>query len=168
MLRRLFPLQFDNAFSGQRLALWILAPVLLFRTMIGINSMAVPRLVASKADGIPLDSFGPTAAADVILMFAHLGLFYFLVSALGWIALFRYRSMVPLVYLLIVLEQIGNKLLQLLYANPAPEVTGMTTGVLIVRAILALAITGLLLSLAQRSGAPRTKVRSRTNRQSAS
>lgn len=130
-----------------------------FRTMIGINSMAVPGLVASTADRIPLDSFGSTAAADVIQMFAHLGLFYFLVSALGWLALFRYRSMVPLIYLLIVLEQVGNKLLEQLYANAVPEPTGLTTGALMVRAILALAVVGLVLSLIQRSGVPESEAR---------
>jgi hypothetical protein len=151
MLRLLFPPQFDNVFSGQRIALWILAPVLLFRTMIGINSMAVPRLVASKADSIPLDSFGPTAVANVIQMFAHLGLFYVAVSALGWLALLRYRSMVPLIYLLVVVEQVGNKLLQLLYADPEPG--GVTTGTLLVRGILVLAVTGLILSLIKRRSA---------------
>jgi len=151
MLRLLFPPRFDNVFSGQRIALWILAPVLLFRTMIGINSMAVPRQVATKADSIPSDSFGPTAAASIIQMFAHLGLFYLTVSALGWLALFRYRSMVPLIYLLIVVEQVGNKLLQLLYAHPMPG--SVTTGALIVRGILALAVTGLVLSLIKRRGA---------------
>lgn len=160
MLRRLFPPQFDNVYSGQRIALWILAPVLLFRTMIGINSMVVPRLVASTADGIPLQSFGSIAAADVIQMFAHVGLFYFLLSALGWLALIRYRSMVPLIYLLIVLEQVGNKLLQLLYASPAPEAAGVTTGALMVRAVLALAVVGLVLSAVPRSGAPATNPRS--------
>ncbi|HJP68770.1 MAG TPA: hypothetical protein VJ846_07695 [Sphingomicrobium sp.] len=150
MLRLLFPPQFDNVFSGQRISLWILAPVLLFRTMIGINSMAVPRLVASRADSIPLDSFGPTAATSVIQMFAHLGLFYLAVSLLGWLALVRYRSMVPLIYLLIVVEQVGNKLLQLLYGNPVHGST--TTGALIVRGILVLAVTGLVLSLIKRRG----------------
>jgi hypothetical protein len=150
MLRVLFPPQFDNVFSGQQIALWILAPVLLFRTMIGINSMAVPRLVASSADSIPLDSFGPTAATSVIQMFAHLGLFYLAVSLLGWLALVRYRSMVPLIYLLIVVEQVGNRLLQLLYGNPVHG--SMTTGALIVRGILVLAVTGLVLSLIKRRG----------------
>jgi hypothetical protein len=156
MLRQLFPPQFDNVYSGQRMALWLLAPVLLFRTMIGINSMVVPRLVASTADGIPLQSFGPNAAANVIQMFAHVGLLYFLVSALGWLALFRYRSMIPLIYLLIVLEQAGNKALQLLYASPVPPNAGVTTGALMVRAILALAVAGLVLSTVPRSGAPAT------------
>ena len=66
MFDRLFPRQFDNDFRGWQLAIWLFVPIILLKTVIGVNSIVDSHRVASSADGIPLDSYGAAAAQAVV------------------------------------------------------------------------------------------------------
>ena len=108
MLARIFPNQFDNTYRGHWLGLWLLAPVLLARLAIGLNSTLNTRTVAESADGIPLDTFGAAAANTVVSLFALSGFSFILLSLLGILVILRYRAMIPLMYLLLLIQQLGN------------------------------------------------------------
>src|SRR5690349_8347545 len=115
MLDRIFPKQFDNIFRGHWLGLWLLAPVLLARLAIGVNSTLNTRTVAESADGIPLDTFSAAAANTVVSLFALSGFSFILLSLLGILVMLRYRAMIPLMYLLLLIQQLGNRGLLLLH-----------------------------------------------------
>src|SRR5665213_1845750 len=102
MLTRIFPKQIDNAYRGHWLAIWLMVPIVLLRLVIGFNSMVFARMVATSADGIPLDSFG-TAGAEALI--ALLGLYLLLFALLGVVVLIRYRAMIPFMYLLLLIQQ---------------------------------------------------------------
>lgn len=147
MLGRVFPRQFDNTYRGHWLAVWILVPVVLLELVIGANSIINTRSVAMGADGIPLDRFGAEAATAVISLFALLGLSRLLFALLGVMALIRYRAMIPFIYLLLLVLQLGSKALLLLH--PAIRSIGhnSASGSAVILALIAMLVTGFVLSL---------------------
>jgi len=150
VLDRLLPKQFDNAYRGHVLALWLLVLALLLKLMIGVNSVGAnpwlsPRTVAQTADGIPLDAFGASAADTVLMLFSICGLRLLLLVLIGAIALVRYRAMVPLVYLVLLADQLGRKVL--VAVNPVERI-GVPPADAINWAFLAALSIGFLLSLA--------------------
>src|SRR5438105_1179417 len=113
MLGRVFPTQFDNTYRGHWLAIWILVPVVLLELVISVNSIILTRMVAMGADGIPLDRFSAEAATTVISLIVLLGFSRLLLALLGVMALIRYRAMIPFIYLLLLVLQLGSKALLL-------------------------------------------------------
>ena len=112
----LFPRIADNTYRGHWAALWIFALVVLLKTVIGVNSIWMGHTVASSADGIPVDSFGPAGAQAVVSMFAAWGLGQVIVCAFCWLALIRYRTLVPLMLAALLMELVGRKVI--FYALP--------------------------------------------------
>jgi len=155
MLSRIFPKQIDNAYRGHWLAIWLLVPVVLLRLVIGFNSMAFTRMVATTADGIPLDSFGAAGAEAAVSLFALLGLYLLLFALLGAVVLIRYRAMIPFMYLLMLIQQLGSRVLGLLHPIARSGVSSAQTGSALVLAILAATVVGFVLSLLNSSELPR-------------
>lgn len=149
MLERLLPRRIDNDYRGQRVALWLFAVVLVVKTGIALSTIFNGRVAAGAGDGIPLASFGTAAADTVLALFAIWGVAYLVVSAIGVLALVRYRAMVPLMFLLLTLEYLTKKVvlvvLPIARSGPAP-------GAPINAALLGLMIAGLALSLWPRKG----------------
>ena len=148
MLDRLFPRHVDNRFDGHRSALWLLGLLVALKLVVSFNSIFNTALVAQGADGIPLDSFGPAAARQVLVLFALLALGQLMLALIAVAALIRWRALVPFLYLVSLGEQIGRRLIVLTQPGPRPETTAvayyMTWGVLGLLAI------GLVLSLLPR------------------
>ena len=152
MLARIFPRQADNAsYRGHWLAIWVLAPIVLLRFLMGFNSVFYTRLIATSADGIPLDSYDAAAAQVVIALFALLGLYLLLFALLGLVVLIRYRAMIPLMYLLLLLQQLGSRALA--FAHPIGGATSPAASAIVI-GILALTVIGLVLSLQSKAAAP--------------
>jgi hypothetical protein len=151
LLDRLLPERADNAYHGHRLAPWIFGALVLLKTVIGVNSIFLGHRVATSADGIPLDSFPAAAAGTVISMFAVLGLSRLVMSLLSVLVLLRYRSLIPLMFVLQLLEHLGSRLIHhfLPFAT-----TGRPVGSLVTQVLLALMVVGLILSLWRRDRAP--------------
>lgn len=104
MLNNLFPAKFDNEFRGYKFSLWIfylLTAITLWRSQHHLFS----------ADGgaqtiatIPLDSYSTAASNAVITTFSLWGLSQLIIGLLYLMSCLRYRSMIPLFYLLAALE----------------------------------------------------------------
>ena len=156
MPSRLFPRQIDNTYHGLTMALWLLAPILLVKLVMGFNVSGLnpflgSRFVMQAADGIPISSYPPDAAATATLLFASWGLALLLMSLFGILALIRYRGMTPLIYLLLTLEQAGRKALSILHPivrDTAPA--GISPGTAINWALTGLLVLGLILSLIEK------------------
>jgi hypothetical protein len=144
MLSKLLPRSIDNSYGGHKLALWLLAIVVLVKGAIGVNSIFNGYVVATSADGIPLDTFTPAGAKAVIAFLALWGLSHLIFSLLGVLALFRYRAMVPLIFFLLLLEHLGRKLV--LLVMPIAKM-GPTPVFSINVVLIGLMVVGLALSL---------------------
>ncbi len=142
------PRKADNAYRGQRLALWLFGLLLLVRGVMGLNSIFNGRLVASSADGIPLDSFTPAGAQTVVALFALFGLSRLMLTVIGVVVLARYRTLVSFMFALFLLEQLSRYLI--VQQIPIPR-TGTPPASAINLGILAVTALGLALSLWQRS-----------------
>lgn len=147
MLTRIFPKQFDNDYRGHWLAIWLLVPIVLLRLVIGFNSMWHPYEVATTADSIPLDTYTGGGAAAVISMFVSLGFFFLLFALLGVLALIRYRTMIPLIYLLLLAQQLAGRVIGYFHPIVHSGVASGRIGSALVLTILAMTLAGFVLSL---------------------
>ena len=147
MFRRVFPKQFDNDYRGHRIGIWIFALVLLVETAIGVNSLFIPRNVATGADDIPIDKFGADGAGTVIALFALLELFRVLIALQGAIVLIRYRAMIPMMYVLLLILQLGSKAVLQVYPIARGSTPMGAMGSAVVLFLLGAIIIGFVLSL---------------------
>ena len=85
----LLPRRADNDYRGYKAALWIFGLILLLRVVMSVNSIFNGYLVASSADGIPLDSYTPAGARAVVSLFATLGLSQLALCVVGILVLIR-------------------------------------------------------------------------------
>lgn len=153
MLSRLFPKQIDNTYWGSTFAIVLLVPILLMKFVMGLNVAGLNpwvsnRYIAETVDRIPLETFGAEAASTVMFLFASWGLVLFVLSLLGVVVLIRYRAMVPLLFLLLLIEQSGRMWIAL--AAPivkAVKSEGISTGALINWGFVAALAIGFVLSL---------------------
>lgn len=125
MLSRIFPKQIDNDYRGYQLAVWLLVLLLLLKSFAlvsasGLNPFWAGRDFLQGVEKVPLDKFAANAADTATLLFAWWGFTALILTLLGLIAVLRYRAMIPLIYLLMVLNHIGQQML----TNTSP-VTGM-------------------------------------------
>lgn len=144
MFGRLFPKQLDNAYRGPRLALVILALLLLLRLAQTGLGLIDPVMVIRGPDGILFDSFNAPAQIAFAYVFRLLCYLNVVICLIGIVALVRYRAMAPLIYLVLLLLLAGQKAIALYWPIPrAPEAPGS----LIVFAMAAITLAGFVLSL---------------------
>ncbi len=112
MLKRLLPSVADFAYTGSRVSLWLLGLVLFMKLGIALGAIFNGHYAASVADGIPIDSYTPQATQAFLSLFASLGLSQFMLGLLGALLLFRYRPLVllvPLFLLVLLIEYLARK-----------------------------------------------------------
>ena len=144
MLDRILPKRIDNDYRGHRFALWAFYPITLMtvgRSLIHIfRSDGGAQSIAT----IPLDTFVAGGAETVISVFALWGLSQLLIGLLFVLVSFRYRAMIPLMYVLILAEYLGRIAIGL----TKPIVTvGTPPGGPGNLVMIALGVIGLVLSL---------------------
>ena len=148
MWKRIFPETFDNRYGGQRLALWLLYPITFVNLAIALGGIFSKDGGAQSADGIPLDTFGNGGAEAVIRVVAILGLASLSLGVFYVLALVRYRSMIPLIYVLQVADYLGRRGI----AEMKPYLHIAATGASYFNwGLFVLSVTGLVLSLVERT-----------------
>lgn len=104
MMRKLFPAQVDQSYGGHPIAKW----AFLFLTIVTIARslvhMFAPDGGAQSIATIPLDTLTVNGANSVILIFAFWGLSQFMMGLLYGIVLWRYQSLIPLMYVFTIFE----------------------------------------------------------------
>ena len=108
MLERLFPRSADNDYRGSALALWAFYPITAVTIVRSLIHVFRHDGGAQSIATIPLDAYTPEGASTVILIFALWGLSQLLVGFVYAVVLWRYRSLLPLMYLLFVVEWTGR------------------------------------------------------------
>lgn len=155
LLERLLPRQADNRFDGLRPALWLLGLLIFVKLAMSLNSIANTAKVAGGADGIPLASFGPEGARQVLLLFALMALGHLVITLIALTILVRYRALVPFIYLVLLGEQLVRRAIAIGYSAPGARMTDIAWYVNC--GFLTLLTLGLLLSLVPgrgRGGSP--------------
>jgi hypothetical protein len=151
MITRLLPERVDNTYQGQKLALWLFGLLLFLKVAMSVNSIVNGYTVASTADGIPLDTFAPNAARTVVALFAIWGLAHLTICVVGMLVLARYRSAVPFMLALLLVEHLSRKLI--LQVLPIERI-GNPPAFYVNLGLVALMIVGLALSLWRRRETP--------------
>ena len=113
MINRILPSVVDNKYGGHKIALWffyLITAVTIVRSLIHIL----------KDDGgaqsiatIPLDTYTHAGAATVILIFSYWGLSQLMIGIIQLIVAIKYKSLIPLIYLMLILEWGGRFLIGL-------------------------------------------------------
>jgi hypothetical protein len=144
VLSRIFPERIDNHYRGHKFALWLLYPITIMKVAIALGAIFAADGGAQSADGIPLDTYGSEAAKAVIAVVAYSGLPDLFLGLLFVLALFRYRAMIPLMYVLTVADYLGHRAIG--FIKPIVR-TSVPSGSIINLTFFALSIAGLILSL---------------------
>lgn len=108
MFQKILPSLVDNNFKGNKIALWffyLLTAVTVIRSCIHILKYDGG---AQSIATIPLNTFTEGGAAVVILIFAYWGLSQLMFGLLQVIVVVRYKSLIPLMYLMFFLEWAGR------------------------------------------------------------
>ena len=155
MRTRLLPKQLDNNYRGHVLAIWLLVPLALMKFLQGANVAGLlgtdnSRQILETVDKVPVGTFPAEAASHLVFLFAAWGVGIFILGLLGIIVLLRYRVMIPLMYLLLLIEQVGRKALSTIHLDsPFVSLTASPANLINWGFLLAIAI-GFLLSLSDR------------------
>lgn len=108
MIQKILPPVIDNDYKGHKIALW-------FFYLITIVTIARSCIHMFKDDGgaqsiatIPLDNYVNGGAEAVIFIFAYWGLSQLMFGLLQGIVALKYKSMIPLMYLFLLLEYVAR------------------------------------------------------------
>ncbi len=111
MIDRLFPPRVDNNYQGHPIALWLFVPITVITLGRSLVHIFVSDGGAQSIATIPLDSYSPAAADAVVRGFALWGLSQLLLAFVYVGVLWRWRTLLPLMYLLLVVEYVGRYLI---------------------------------------------------------
>ena len=100
----LFPVRIDNEFPGIRLALWLFFPFTLLTLWRSQHHLFAVDGGAQSIATIPLNTYPEGAADTVIGIFALWGLSQLIIGLIYLVAAIRYRSLIPMLYLLVAVE----------------------------------------------------------------
>jgi hypothetical protein len=145
MLGRLFPRHIDNRFEGHRAALWLLGLLVALKLVISLNSIFNTASVAAGADAIPLASFGPEAAREVLSLFALSALGQLPLALIAIAALIRWRALVPFLYLVWLAEQVARRFV--IESHDPVRSAASPVAFYVIYGTLAVITVGLVLSL---------------------
>ncbi|MCF6225444.1 MAG: hypothetical protein L3J22_03960 [Xanthomonadales bacterium] len=147
MFNKIFPQTIDNTLNGRWLGFWLLIPVLLFKIMIAIGSILVPA-AANSTDGIDMSTYPAAALQEALVATSLLGLLHLAIGLMCVLAMIRYRAMIPLIYVWLLLEFAGRRVLLNIYAI---ERSGdASTAVIMNSVLLALMLVGFIFSVTPR------------------
>jgi len=105
---RILPKQLDNSFRGNRIAVIVFALITVFTLARSCIHIFAPDGGASSIAGINTSVEG---GSNVISMFAFWGLAQLLMGLVYLAVFFRYKSLIPFMYILIIIEYSGRVLI---------------------------------------------------------
>ena len=147
MFDTVLPQRIDNAYRGHKLALWLFGFVVGVRILQSLLVIVNGYATARDADGIPVDTFTTEAAQAVVALFAQGSLWRLTFGVLCVLVLVRYRSAIPLMFVLLALNYIASQLI--LQFVPLARV-GTPPGPIVNLILFAVTLVGLTLSVWRR------------------
>jgi hypothetical protein len=110
MFEKVFPKTVSNEYRGAPIAKWVFVALTVMTIGRSLAHVFLPDGGAQSIATIPLDDFTANGAAAVIHIFALWGLSQLLFGLLYVLVLWRYPSLIPLMWLFIVFEWTGRLL----------------------------------------------------------
>lgn len=110
MLEKIFPKTIDNQYRGSAIAKWVFLAMTILTVGRSFAHMFLPDGGAQSIATIPLDEFTSSGATVVIGMFAQWGLTQLMFGMLYILVIWRYQSLIPLMWLFILFEWTGRLL----------------------------------------------------------
>src|SRR5215212_5498389 len=107
MFNSLLPRHIDKTYRGHKAALWLFGLVVGVRTLQSLAVIFNGYSTAINADGIPLDTYPPAAAQAAAALFAQASLWRLTLCSVCAIVLARYRSAVPLMFAVLILNYLA-------------------------------------------------------------
>lgn len=110
-MNKIFPATANNKYTGNKIPLYffyVLTAITIIRSLIHIFA---PDGGAQSIATIPLNSYSAEASAVVIHVFAEWGLTQLLFGLLYVIVIWKYKNLIPLIYLFIITEYSGRLIL---------------------------------------------------------
>lgn len=104
IIKLIFPKQIDNQFKGYKITLYafyVLTAVTLWRSQ---HHLFAADGGAQSIASIPLDSFSLSGSQAVIGVFGLWGLSQLIIGIIYLLVSLRYKSMIPLMYVLMIVE----------------------------------------------------------------
>ena len=152
MFDKLLPQPIDNKYSGSKIALWLFGLIVFVQIVQSVMVIANGHMVAQSADGIPLENYPAAAAQTILAIFMVSSLRRLIISLICAVVLFRYRSAVPLMFVVLGLTYLGA---QVIFQFVPIVRVGTPPGVVMNLIMFGLTIVGLALSLWRRGGSQR-------------
>ena len=149
MFDRLFPQPIDNKYFGSTIALWLFGLIVFLHILQSVMVIVNGYSIAQSADGIPLETYPAAAAQTILAIFMVSSLRRLIISLICAVVLFRYRSAVPLMFVVLGLSYLGG---QVIFQFVPIVRVGTPPGVVVNLIMFGLTIVGLALSLWRRSG----------------
>lgn len=140
MLEQLFPETLDNRFRGHLLALWLFIPITLGKMLAGLSYLFAADVRASE----PLASQNVEGEAGIAEIVAQIGLSELSLGLVFLVVLFRYRSMIPLMYALLL---VGILLEKGLMSHSYSAVVSEPSNPLLTLTIALMSIVGFIFSI---------------------
>jgi hypothetical protein len=155
MFDKLFPRRIDNAYHGHKAALWIFGLVVALKITQSVGVISSGHSIARDADGIPLEAYTADAAKTAVALFAQGSLWRLTFGLLCALVLLRYRSAIPMMFALLVLNYLAGELV----FQFAPLIRmGTPPGPIVNLIAFVLMVIGLVLSLWGRSARTQSDV----------
>jgi hypothetical protein len=149
MLDKFLPQPIDNRYSGSKIALWLLGLIVFVHTLQSVLVLVNGYSIAQSADGIPLETYPAAAAQTILAIFMTASLRRLIISVICAVVLLRYRSAVPLMFVVLSLSYLGG---QVIFQFVPIVRVGTPPGVVMNLIMFVLTIVGLALSLWRRGG----------------
>lgn len=150
MLNRFLPAQAGNDYRGYKLGLWLFGFIVLWKLAIALACIFNGYEAANNADGIPLQTFGAVGAHALVTEYAVWGVGQVVLLAIGIVALIRYRSLVPLLFVALLFEHLARRAVYIVL--PLPHIAGAAGGTINL-IMLAVMLAGLLFTMLTRKQA---------------
>ena len=149
MFDKLLPQPIDNKYSGSKIALWLFGLIVFVNILQSVMVIVNGYSIAQSADGIPLENYPAAAAQTILAIFMVSSLRRLIIALICSVVLFRYRSAVPLMFVVLGLSYLGG---QVIFQFVPIVRVGTPPGVIMNLIMFGLTIVGLALSLWRRGG----------------
>jgi hypothetical protein len=111
MFEKLFPKKIDHQYNGMSIAKWVFVAMTVLTIGRSLAHIFLPDGGAQSIATIPLNAFSSEGSSVIIGMFAQWGLTQLMFGLLYVLVLWRYQSLIPLMWLFIFFEWAGRLLL---------------------------------------------------------
>ena len=96
----------NNDYVGHPIALWFLVLIALRNTFRAVVHYFAPDGGSGIIAGIPLETYSAGAVQAIVNSFGVYGIGHLIEAVLVWLVLFRYRSLIPFVYVCMIASEI--------------------------------------------------------------